>query len=142
MKTWLPVIGRLQIEKGNIRIILPYDFCSYYKQFVDKEYKIFSNLPAHGAHVNISRDIHHPNINKNDINRVREIYKNYPIPIYYNNNIIMGGMSRSFRNWYVHVRGEHIDRISDMLGIKPSNFGWHCTLANTKNGVRPYIWMK
>ncbi len=142
MNTWLPITGKLEIDGMNVRIRLPNDFVAYYKQFVDKHMKFFTNFPAHGAHVNISRDIHHPNINKDDVIKLKKIFKNPYINIYYDNNIIMGGLSRSFRNWYVSVRGEQIDYISNILKIKPSIFGWHCTISNTKGGVRPYIWMK
>ena len=84
MKTWLSVVGRLQIEKGNIRIILPYDFCSYYKQFVDKEYKIFSNLPAHGAHITIVNSKIHTKVFDESFDEVWKQYGKVPLTVLLN----------------------------------------------------------
>lgn len=142
MKTWLPVVGRLQIEKGNIRIILPYDFCSYYKQFIDKEYKIFSNLPMHNSHVTVVNTSIHKQVFDESLDEVKGLYGRVPIRLEYNPFIKMGGFTKNFRNWYVIVRGEILDDIARICNIPPPDKDFHATISSTKNGVKPYIFFK
>ena len=142
MNTWLPVTGRLEIENGNIRIKLPNDFVGYYKQFVDKEYKIFSNFPMHNSHVTIVNSKLHTKVFDESFDEVWRLYGKIPLTLEYDPFIKMGGFTKNFRNWYVIVRGEILDDIARICNIPPPNLGWHSTICSTKNGVRPYIWMK
>lgn len=142
MNTWLPVIGKLEIDGMNVRIRLPNDFVAYYKQFVDKHQMYFTNFPAHGAHVTVASVKTHPNLKKNNIAFARNTYINVPIRLEYNPDIIIGGLTKDFRNFFVQVRGEALEQLVRILDIKEPNRRFHATICNTKNGTRPYIFYK
>lgn len=139
MNTWLPIIGKLEIDGMNVRIRLPMDFIAYYKQFVDKHMKFFTNFPAHGAHVTVGSVKTHPNLKKSDIAFLRNTYIHVPIKLEYNPDIIMGGLTRDFRNFFAIVRGEPLEQMVRILNIKEPNRGFHATISNTKGGTRPYV---
>lgn len=140
METWLTSYGRLQIIGRNIRLMVSQDLLRFYKSFVDKEFRIFSNSPAHGAHVTIVNQKIHKNWNAASVNEVRKEFNNRPIKFFYNPNIVVGiGKDKSFANFWMHVKSAELDRIIQILDVKQD---FHLTISNTKGGVKPYIWSK
>jgi len=140
MNYWIPCTGKLEIIGGNVRIRLSNDLVQYYKQFIDKHYMFFTNAPAHGAHITVASEKLHKNVAKSDIAYARNKYIYEPIKIEYNPDIIVGGYTKDFRNYYMRVRSETLAQLSKILKIPEPPRGWHITVSNTKAGVRPYIW--
>ena len=139
MNSWLKSYGTLQIGNDVVRLSVSEDFAKYYRTFVDKEVRLFTQLPAHGTHITIYRKKIHGDIDPKLIQKLKKIYSNKKIEFYYDINIIEGGKNKNFRNWFFKVRGEELSKISTLLNI---NQDYHLTVCNTKNGVRPYIWFK
>lgn len=139
---WLKSAGTLQISGDAIRIAVSMDFGKYYKALIDKEVRLFTNLPAHGIHVTIWNPKIFGAFDKKKAAFLKSFYKNRPIPFEYNPEIIEGGQSKGFRNWFMLVRSIEGDNMVKHLGIDMVRDRLHLTICNTKNGVRPYIWMK
>jgi hypothetical protein len=109
------------------------DFIKYYKQFVDKQFRIFSDYPAHGGHITITQI----KINKSFGFKSYKHLSGKIINFEYNPDIIVGGQSKGFMNFWMKVRSAEIDKLMKDLGIVQN---LHVTVSNTKGGVRPYIW--
>ena len=139
MENWLSSYGYLEFNNNALRLKLCDDISKYYKQFIDKEFKIFSHLPLHGAHVTIMSKKIHSNWNVHKINNVVSFHRKEKIKFDYNVNIRVGGQTKGFMNFIINIRSKTLDKISDYLEID-QNF--HLTVSNTKQSVRPYIWMK
>jgi hypothetical protein len=141
-ETWITSSGKLEISGTTLRIRVSNDIALYYKQFVDKHFKMFTHFTAHGAHITITNPNIHKNVQRKDIAYARNKFVHIPINFEYNINIKVGGWTKEFKNFYLPVRSEQISHISRILGIKEPPKGYHLTISNTKHGVRPYIWTK
>jgi hypothetical protein len=140
MNTWLKSYGKLYVGDDVVRIVVSDDFIRYYKNLVDKQVRLFTHSPAHGAHITVYRLKIHGNIDKKVLLSLKEKYKNKEIPFYYNPYIIEGGKTKkTFRNWYMNVKSEELEKIGKILKIKQD---YHITICNTKGGERPYIFFK
>lgn len=135
---WLPSYGILVVENKTLRLVASKDLILYYKSFVDKEFKIFSHLPAHGAHVSILLPKIHNKWPEETIERLLTEFKE-PIKFEYNPDIQTGGYTKGFLNFIIDVRSDILNYLTEELDIE-QNF--HMVVGNTKNGVKPYIWMK
>jgi hypothetical protein len=131
--TWIKSFGKLQITDNAIRVSVSMDFIKYYKQFVDKQFRIFSDYPAHGGHITITQI----KINKSFGFKSYKHLSGKIINFEYNPDIIVGGQSKGFMNFWMKVRSAEIDKLMKDLGIVQN---LHVTVSNTKGGVRPYIW--
>lgn len=132
---WLKSYGTLQVRDDAIRLTVSYDFINYYKQFVDKEFRIFSDRPAHSGHITICN----VKINKSFGFKSYKHLNGKVLNFEYNPDIIVGGKSKGFMNFWMKVRSDEIDKLLKQLGVTQD---LHITISNTKNGIRPYIWMK
>ena len=142
MNTWLKSTGTFQIGDGAIRIAVDMDFAKYYKALIDKEVRLFTNMPAHGCHITIWNPKIFGPYDQKKAQFLRNFYKNRPISFEYNPDIIEGGQTKNFRNWYMFVRCQEAANMCDHLGISAKRDRLHVTVANTKNGVYPYIWTR
>jgi len=135
----LKSIGYLEHSGGALRLRVSTDLILYYKSIIDKEFKCFFNTPAHGGHVSVVL----PKTHKVDHQKIKKVYKEYykkPITFYYDPDIkIGGGKNKGFINFWMNVQSDDLDVIAKKLNIQQP---WHLTVCNSKNGVRPYIWMK
>lgn len=131
--TWIKSFGKLWVTNDAIRVSVSMDFIKYYKQFVDKEFKIFSDYPAHGGHITVTNN----KINKSFGYKSYKHLSGKIINFEYNPDIIVGGQTKGFMNFWMKVRSDQIDKLMKDLGIVQT---LHIVIGNTKNGVRPYIW--
>ena len=136
---WLKSQGNLIVKDGSIRLMVSHDFIKYYKSLIDKEVKMFTHTPAHGAHITVYREDKSGKLDPEKAAFIKKFQKNRPIVFEYNIEIIMGGLTKDFRNWYMKVRSIQLDEIAKYLGI---NQDFHLTISNTKGGIRPYIFYK
>lgn len=141
MNYFLKSEGKIEISGGAVRLKVSIDFIKYYKSLIDKEYKIFTNFPAHGSHITLFHPKIHGKLDSFKAKFVKKFYCNQKISFEYNPHIIMGGHKKDFRNWYVWVKSEQLNEISNYLEADRGN-GLHLTICNTKGGVKPYIWLK
>jgi hypothetical protein len=140
MNRWLTSYGKLEVGKTGIRIAVSPDFVLYYRSLVDKHVKLFTWLPAHGAHITIWMRGFHCDIDKNKVIFIKKYFENKSIKFEYNPDIIEGGgVSRGFRNWYMLIKCQEYDDIKKHLGIIDYSEP-HITICNTKAGEVPYIW--
>ena len=139
MSEWIKVKGRLEIIGGNVRIILPLDLIKYYQTLVDKHFKMFTHLPAHGAHITIASEKLHKNVKRTSLAYARNTFGGKPLEIEYNPEIIVGGWTKDFKNFYMKTRGEVLEQLKRILEVDTPSDRFHCTICNTKGGVRPYI---
>jgi hypothetical protein len=142
MKTWLKTFGTLQIDNDVVRLAVSEDFAKYYKSLIDKEVRLFTGLPAHGCHITLWRNSLHGDLCPKKAKFLKDFYKKNKILFEYDPYIVEGGgKAKKFRNWYMHVRSMAVESICKYLGNEQYKH-LHITLCNTKNGERPYIWMK
>ena len=132
---WIKSYGTLQVRDDAIRLMVSMDFIKYYKQFVDKQFRIFSDCPAHGGHITISNK----KINKNLSHKAYKHWNNKKVYFEYNTNINVGGQSKGFMNFWMNIKSTELDALLKQMGISQN---LHLTISNTKSGIRPYIWMK
>lgn len=130
---WIKSYGTLQVRDDAIRLMVSMDFIKYYKQFVDKQFRIFSDYPAHGGHVTVAQI----KINKSFGFKSYKHLSGQIVNFEYNPDIIVGGQSKGFMNFWMKVRSDELDKLMKYLGIVQN---LHVTVSNTKGGVRPYIW--
>jgi hypothetical protein len=130
---WIKSYGVLKVSDDAIRLMISMDFIKYYKQFVDKEFRIFSDCPAHSGHITISNI----KFNKSISHKAYKHLNGKRMDFEYNPNIIVGGQRKGFMNFWMGVRGEELDKLTKTIGITQH---FHITISNTKGGVRPYIW--
>jgi len=138
---WLKSEGTLLVNHNVIRLIISTDFIKYYKTFVDKEYKIFSNTPAHGAHITLWNPKIHGSLDAKKAKFLKDFYKGNKISFEYDPYIIEGGYNKNFQNFFMKVRSITLGGICNILGNDQKD-RLHITIANTKGGVKPYIWFK
>lgn len=137
-KKWINASGKLVVAKDSIRVVLDSDFCAFYsflyKKFVWNTVK--TNLPRHGAHINIVSEKIHKNVDcSRFLKRNGEIVK-----FSYNVEGNFGGFSKGFKNFWFDVESKKMSDIADDLGIfqKKSDIvagfaRFHITIFNTKN---------
>jgi hypothetical protein len=141
MNYFLKSEGKLEISNGAVRLKVSMDFIRYYKSLIDKEYRIFSNFPAHGSHITLFHPKIHGVLDSFKVKFIKKFYMDNKIPFEYNPYIIQGGHTKNFRNWYLNVKSVQLNEIVNYLGASVGH-GLHLTICNTKGGVRPYIWLK
>ena len=140
MNKWLTSYGKLEVTKTGIRIVVSSDFVRFYRSLLDKEVKLFTWLPSHGAHITIWMRNFHPDIERDKVLFIQKFYKNRNIKFEYNPNIMEGGgVLKGFRNWWMHVKCQDLIDIKKHLGIVDFSDP-HITICNTKPGEVPYIW--
>jgi hypothetical protein len=139
MNYWLKSQGVLYYDNEAVRLKVNFDFVKYYKSLIDKEYRIFSNFPAHSAHITLFYTKMHGPLDPEKIKFLKSFYKKDPIEFEYDPNIQQGFPQKKYRNWYVWVRCPRLLDIMKFLGSNPGK-GLHLTICNTKGGARPYIW--
>jgi len=141
MNYWLKSSGILYVGEDVVRIAVPNDFGKYYRSLIDKDVRLFTSLPAHGSHITLWQRSIHGNLPSDKAKFLKEFYKKTPIIFEYDIDIIEGGQTKNFRNWYMKIRSMTGESICKYLGNDQYK-RLHLTISNTKNGVRPYIWMK
>lgn len=142
MSQWIKAQGKLYVGDDVVRIAISNDFILYYKSLVDKQVKLFTHLPSHGAHITIHNPKIHGKLSPEQKKFLKESYSGRKITFEYNNDIIEGGKTKkTFRNWYMNVRSITAEAICKYLK-NDTGKGLHITICNTKGGERPYIWMK
>jgi hypothetical protein len=140
MNRWLTSYGRLDAGKTGIRIVVSVDLINFYKSLIDKEVKLFTWSPAHGAHITIWMRGFHQDISAQRVLFVKNFFKDKKIKFEYNPDIREGGgLNKGFRNWWMSIRCQDFDYIKQYLGIV-DNSEPHITICNTKPGEIPYIW--
>jgi len=141
MNRWLKSQGTLEVKSDVVRISVSMDFILFYKSLIDKEFRMFTNTPAHGAHISLFLPKIHGNLSEEKAKFIRQFYKNRIINFEYDPDIRIGGRTKNFMNFYMMVRSLEIDNICNYLGNDQAKNA-HLTLSNTKCGVRPYIFYK
>jgi len=131
--------GYLQVQGDNVRIKVSDDFAAYYRQFVNKHFRIFCHSPAHGAHISLFLNKLHGKLDLDKIQELKKRYHNKVIRFSYDPYVFVGGGSKPFRNFFMKVEGFELDYIVQYLGIAGKNNCAHITVGNTKGGCRPYI---
>ena len=142
MNSWLKSYGTLHVGNDVVRIAVSEDFAKYYRTFIDKEVRLFTSLPAHGCHITLFNPKIHGKLCPKKAKFLKDFYKKNKISFEYDPYIVEGGgKTKKFRNWYMHIRSMAAESICKYLG-NDQHEHLHLTISNTKNGVRPYIWMK
>jgi hypothetical protein len=142
MNTWLKSYGKLYVGDDVVRIVVSDDFIRYYKNLVDKQVRLFTHSPAHGAHISIHNPKIHGKLLPQQKKFLKDAYGGRKISFEYDLNIIEGGKTKkTFRNWYMNVKSITGEAICKYLKNNMGK-GMHITICNTKGGERPYIWMK
>lgn len=141
MDTWLNASGKLVASKDSVRIVTSNDLILYYKSFVDKKFGMFTNCPAHGSHITLWNNKLHGNLSNKKIQFLRKYYEDKTILFEYNPNIIIGGLTKSFINFYMKVKCNDAVEICEYLPTDQHHH-LHITISNTKGGSRPYVWYK
>lgn len=141
MSTLLKITGTVRWDDTNLRVMYSPDFVKYYYSLLEKYYMFSMNTPAHGSHTTIvnSNFPHHKNIAKDLMKR----WNNKKIEVEYDPDVKVGGYTKDFRNFYILIYSETINKIAHELKIPIPRRGWHITIANTKNdgnvkGSRPF----
>lgn len=136
---WRTSYGTLFYSKETkaLRLMVPYDLIKFYQSLIDKEYKVFTDCPAHGGHISIVLPKLHV-ANDAAIWRIIREYKNRPIAFKYDPDIKVGGYTKGFLNFWVDVKSEDLTYIAKQLNVDETQF--HLTICNTKKGGSPYIW--
>jgi len=93
---------------------------------------VWTQIPRHGAHINIIA----PNIHKNlDANKAKHLVgKRITFHLDVEGNF--GGFTKGFRNFWLNVVSPEMDQIADDLGVPPKQgrfARFHLTIFNTKN---------
>lgn len=141
MNRWLKSHGIVEMTSDTVRLRIAHDFVHYYKTLIDKQFKIFSNFPAHGSHITLFHPAIHGKLDSFKAAFVKRFYLKQKIEFQYNPQIVQGGSTKNFRNWYMWVKSDRLNEIVNYLGADIGK-GLHITICNTKGGVRPYIWLK
>lgn len=140
-RAWLTCEGTLHIGDDVVRLKVSNDLVKYYKHLIDKEIKLFTNTPAHGAHITLWNPKIHGKLPDDKKKFLKKFYGKNKLKFEYSNDIIEGGRNKNFRNFYVKVRGISLSTICSYLDNGQERH-LHLTICNTKNGVKPYIWLK
>jgi hypothetical protein len=141
MNYWLKSSGTLYIGEDVVRIAVSNDFGKYYRSLIDKDVRLFTGLPAHGSHITLWQPSIHGKLPSDKAKFLKGFYKKNPIIFEYDPDIIEGGKTKNFRNWYMKIRSMAAESICKYLGNDQYKH-LHLTISNTKGGERPYIWMK
>jgi len=141
MNRWLRSQGTLEAKSDVVRISVSLDFILFYKSLIDKEFRMFSHTPAHGAHISLFLPKIHGKLLEEKSKFLRQFYKGKIINFEYDPDIQIGGRTKNFMNFYMMVRSLEIDNICNYLGNDQAKNA-HITLSNTKNKVQPYIFYK
>lgn len=142
MNNYLKSKGRLQLKDDTIRLVTSYDFVRYYKSFIDKHFKIFSNTPQHSSHITLWNPKIHGICDKKKWDYLlknrnhEEIEFEYDIDIQHKFRY-----GRNFHTFFVIVKSSELTNLCLFLGNEQYK-KLHLTIANTKNGFRPYVWFK
>jgi len=134
---WIKSIGHLQVKDSSIRVMVSPDLLKFYKKLVDDHFNFLTHFPAHGGHITISNPNIHQYFDEDKAGKLVELYEDKDIEFRYNPDIIVGGKSRDFRNFYMKVDSMEIESILHYLKLKAPPRGLHLTVANTKGGIRP-----
>lgn len=135
MNTWLKAKGTLRWRNNTLRIEFNNDFVNFYKWFIERYYCFFIHAPMHGGHISVWLHTKHGQMSKLAFESIKE-YLDHDVDFEYNINIRVGGFTKRHRNFLIDVRSKKLKKITNILGID-QNF--HITVANTKGGIRPYI---
>lgn len=131
--------GIIKVDLTNKRIVVDVDleFAMYYRWFVRKEFMIDPQLPYYGCHITIANDELYPDAKYNKIKK----YHNRKILFHYDEDMYIGGQSKGFKNFYLKIYSDLIDKIKfEMDIVEPEDYkGVHITIANTKAGERIYL---
>lgn len=126
--------GKLRVSEEKIYIETNVDFCKYYAWLYKKAtwntQKI--NLPAHGAHINISNPKIHGKLNLAKY----KYLNNKEVEFIYNIEGNFGGFQKGFLNFWLDIECNIVHSIASELGILKETKGFspfHITIFNTKN---------
>ena len=123
--------AKKQINKGGtIQIDCDWGIVLLYTKFIQDTLDIKINSPRQGAHITIIDEKFNKNVNFKDAMK----WNNKKVSFSYNPEIIEGGRFGEFRNFYMMVECEEINKIKKELGVidSPRFLGHHLTIGNTK----------
>jgi hypothetical protein len=128
------VSGKFQIQEGFLRVIMHSDICRYYQWLYHKDIwnTLKTQIPKHGAHVNIVSPRIHRGINLAPVAHLQGQRINFQLDIEGN----FGGFTKGFKNFWLPVISPEIDEIADELGVPPKQGRYsrfHLTIFNTKS---------
>lgn len=131
--TWLMLrtMGIISVNKskGRVSLDLCRDFCKYYIWHIQRYFKIQVAEPLYGPHVSLAL----PDFDKKvDWNATKKC-EGVKVDIEYLPDIIVGGRSRNFRNFYINFESDDLYTICYDIGTNRTTRLFHCTLANTKS---------
>lgn len=130
----LEVKGCVKHENGNLRVYTSLDFIMYYKWHLERQVRVKFGLPMHQAHLTIVNKKIHGVVDTS----LLENWNNTQIIINYSPYIFVGAQTKNYRIFMLRCHSNMLDYIANDLNVsKPHH--WHFTIANTKNGTRPYI---
>ena len=137
-ETWIKAKGKLLIEPKAKRIAvgLGFDFVNYYAWLLENDLKESFHYPRHGGHITIANENIHKQINY----AAAKAWAGKWIDFEYNPEVIIGGKSKGFKNFWMKVRSREIEIIKKEIGVRDTAgfLGLHITLANSKGGFRKF----
>lgn len=140
---FIKVSGVIIIEKDRVSIDLSYDLCRYYLWHIKKA--TYNTLPLftprHGSHISVVLPTIHGKYIKEDLRKKLSRWQGKKVDVRYSLDILTGGKSKGFTNFWTRVECEEIERIKYLLGIKESdNYkGAHITFCSTKHAKNERI---
>ena len=118
----------VQPKRGRMVVQLGADFIQYYIWHIQKYFKIRVGSPRDGGHISLAL----PDFDKNVDWKCANLYKDLEVDFEYDPYIIVGGKTKTFRNFYVNVYSDELERICKDVGTEKKTNSFHITLGNTK----------
>lgn len=132
MGDWLKTSGYISVEKEFGRVVLNLcpDFCAYYKWFVERRYRLMLNEATFGPHVTLGNTAIHKKLRFD----IASPFHGQRVNIEYLNDIKIGGYSKGFLNFWMHVRSTELDQLRYAIkAFDNKDFqGIHVTIGNNK----------
>lgn len=116
---------------GTIQIDADWGIVLLYTKFIKESLGLDKlNSPRQGSHITIIDNKIHKNVRLSGAKH----WNNRRVTFRYDPNIVEGGRAGVFRNFYLKVECEEINKIKKELGVvdSPRFLGSHLTIGNTK----------
>lgn len=126
----------VQPKQKRVAVQLNRDFCDYYIWLIERYYKIRVGGPMHGGHISLALPKYDPNISWNYARR----YHGQEVSFDYSPEIIVGGQTKNFRNFFLNVFSDELQTICLDIKANRKTNRFHITIANTKNRERVDWW--
>lgn len=139
-ENYIKIKGKINIQKDRVSVDLSYDLCNYYTWLIKRA--TYNTLPLfiprHGAHISVILPTIHKEYIKEDLRKKLSKWHGKEVDVWYSLDILEGGKSKGFTNFWTKVECEEIERIKYLIGIKEDKHyrGAHITFCSTKHATK------